>query len=160
MTVWRGRLELALDALEAAAQIENGTTSTAPRRLAPIETTNVQLPTGDRLQIPTGAETLRLKGYLIVCRGRSSDYAELANLVDGIDTETAATVLQHIDQHYHSGQSRPQWISTQLVRRLADPDPTDFDDDDRWSGPEGAAAWQKIRQRCLAVAVAILEETK
>lgn len=156
VTMWRGRLSVALDALSPDAQSR----SAEVVRISPIETTNVQLPTGDRLQIPTGAETLRLKGYLIVCRGRSSDYAELANLVDGIDTETAATVLQQIDQHYHSGQSRPQWISTQLVRRLADPDPTDFDDDDRWSGPEGAAAWQKIRQRCLAVAVAILEETK
>ena len=156
VTMWRGRLSVALDALSLGAR----STAAEVVRITPIETTNVQLPTGDRLQIPTGAETLRLKGYLIVCRGRSSDYAELANLVDGIDTETAATVLQHIDQHYHSGQSRPQWISTQLVRRLADPDPTDFDDDDRWSGPEGAAAWQKIRQRCLAVAVAILEETK
>lgn len=156
VTMWRGRLSVALDALSSGAQ----STAAEVVRITPIETTNVQLPTGDRLQIPTGAETLRLKGYLIVCRGRSSDYAELANLVDGIDTETAATVLQQIDQHYHSGQSRPQWLSTQLVRRLADPDPTDFDDDDRWSGPEGAAAWQKIRQRCLAVAVAILEETK
>ena len=55
--------------------------------------------------------------------GPKFDYAELANLVDGIDTETAATVLQHIDQHYHSGQSRPQWISTQLVRRLPIPIP-------------------------------------
>lgn len=156
VTMWRGRLSVALDALSSGAQ----STAAQVVRITPIETTNVQLPTGDRLQIPTGAETLRLKGYLIVCRGRSSDYAELANLVDGIDTETAATVLQQIDRHYHSGQSRPQWISTELVRRLADPDPTDFDDDDRWSGPEGAAAWQKIRQRCLAVAVAILEETK
>ena len=33
-----------------------------------METTNVQLPTGDRLQIPTGAETLRLKSYLVMCR--------------------------------------------------------------------------------------------
>ena len=156
VTMWRGRLSVALDALSPGAR----PTATEVVRISPVETTNVQLPTGDRLQIPTGAETLRLKGYLIVCRGRSSDYAEFANLVDGIDTETAAAVLEQIDQHYHSGQSRPQWISTQLVRRLADPDPTDFDDDDRWSGPEGAAAWQKIRQRCLAVAVAILEEAK
>lgn len=155
VTMWRGRLSVALDALTPDTVCGNSEVI----RISPVETTNVQLPTGDRLQIPTGAETLRLKGYLIVCRGRVSDYAEFANLVDGIETETAAAVLEQIDQHYHSGQSRPQWISTQLVRRLADPNPTDFDDD-RWSGPEGAAAWQKIRQRCLAVAVAILEETK
>ena len=48
------------------------------RRLSPMETTNVQLPTGDRLQIPTGAETLRLKSYLIMCRNSARDYAEFA----------------------------------------------------------------------------------
>ena len=45
-------------------------------RSSPVETTHVQLPTGDRLQIPTGAETLRLKGYLIMSRNSSRDYAE------------------------------------------------------------------------------------
>ena len=51
-------------------------------RNSPVETTNVQLPTGDRLQIPTGAETLRLKSYLIMCRNSSQDFAEFADLVD------------------------------------------------------------------------------
>ena len=52
-------------------------------------------------------------------------------------------------------------MATQLVRRLADPRPTDVDDDgDRWTGPEAADEWERIRQRCLAVAVAILEEAR
>jgi RND superfamily putative drug exporter len=59
---WRGGCRLALDALEAAGHHRHRV-----ERLSPVETTNVQLPTGDRLQIPTGAETLRLKGYLIMC---------------------------------------------------------------------------------------------
>ena len=59
--MWRGRLDVALDAL--AVQ-----TDPAGRiaRSSPMETTTVLLPTGDRLQIPTGAETLRLKGFLAV----------------------------------------------------------------------------------------------
>src|SRR6185503_11589801 len=55
VTVWRGRLSVALDALETEADSDR---SPVERR-SPVETTNVQLPTGDRLQIPTGAETLR-----------------------------------------------------------------------------------------------------
>ncbi len=87
--MWRGRLSVALDALETEADYDR-----APvERLSPVETTNVQLPTGDRLQIPTGAETLRLKSYLIMCRNRSRDYAEFADLVDSMETQTAAVVL-------------------------------------------------------------------
>ena len=157
VTMWRGRLSVALDALESEPDI----TDTGVERLSPVETTNVQLPTGDRLQIPTGAETLRLKSYLIMCRNSRSDYAEFADLVDCMDTPTAAVVLAGIDRYYGSRESERQWVATQLVRRLADPRPTDVDDDgDRWTGPEAADEWERIRQRCLAVAVAILEEAR
>jgi uncharacterized membrane protein YdfJ with MMPL/SSD domain len=78
VTMWRGRLSVALDALEVDAQTE-----TPVARRSPVETTNVQLPTGDRLQIPTGAETLRMKGYLLMCRNSSRDYAEFAETWTG-----------------------------------------------------------------------------
>ncbi|MBO0866141.1 MAG: hypothetical protein J2P16_13840, partial [Mycobacterium sp.] len=116
----------------------------------------VQLPTGDRLQIPTGAETLRLKGYLIMSRNSSRDYAEFAELVDVMDPETAAVVLAGMDRYYCCQSSRRQWIATQLVRRLADPRPSDVDD--QW--PDGKADWEEVRQRCLSVAVAMLEEAR
>ncbi len=156
VTMWRGRLSVALDALETEAD----STHPAVERRSPVETTNVQLPTGDRLQIPTGAETLRLKSYLIMCRNSTRDYAEFAELVDVMETQTAAVVLAGMDRYYCSQQSKRQWVATQLVRRLADPHPYDVDDDDRWSGPDAAAEWEKIRQRCLSVAVAMLEEAR
>jgi len=149
VTLWRGRLAVALDALETATEVE---------RLSPVETTNVQLPTGDRLQIPTGAETLRLKSYLVLCRNNRSDYAELADLVDDMNLGNAALVLTGIDGYYSSGQPQRQRIATQLVRRLADPTPTDAADDERWSGADAAAEWDDVRTRCLSLAVAMLEE--
>jgi len=149
VTMWRGRLTVALDALETRADVE---------RCGPVETTNVQLPTGDRLQIPTGAETLRLKSYLLLCRNSRSDYADLADLADAMNTDNAALVLAGIDGYYSSGQPQRQWIATQLVRRLADPAPTDAADDERWSGPDAAAEWDDVRTQCLSLAVAILEE--
>jgi hypothetical protein len=124
-----------------------------------VETTHVQLPTGDRLQIPTGAETLRLKGYLIISRNTSRDYAEFAELVDAMDAETAAVVLCGIDRYYCGRPPGRNWIATQLVRRLADPRPSDIDDD-RWSEPEAKAEWEEVRQHCLSVAVAMLEEAR
>ncbi|MFN8101156.1 MAG: MMPL family transporter [Mycobacterium sp.] len=162
VTVWRGRLEVALDALEAASAIETveiGGTPPPVRRIAPIETTNVQLPTGDRLQIPTGAETLRLKGSLILARNSTRDYREFADLVDTMHPHTAAVVLGDLDRYYcfqPSAGTRPgsRWVATELVRRLADPQPGDAQP----AGSETDLDWENVRDRCLAVAVAMLEE--
>ncbi|BBU24895.1 transmembrane transport protein MmpL11 [Mycobacterium xenopi] len=155
VTVWRGRLSVALDALETQADAVEPTVE----RRSPVETTNVQLPTGDRLQIPTGAETLRLKGYLIMCRNSSRDYAEFAELVDAVEPETAAVILAGMDRYYCCRQPRREWVASQLVRRLADPHPSDIDDED-WSDPDARAEWEEVRQRCLSVAVAMLEEAR
>jgi heme transporter len=155
VTLWRGRLSVALDALQTEAKTEH------PRfeRRSPVETTHVQLATGDRLQIPTGAETLRLKGYLIMSRNSSRDYVEFAELVDTMDAETAALVLAGMDRYYCCQSPSRQWIATQLVRRLADPHPSDLEDE-RWPGPDSKADWEDVRQRCLSVAVAMLEEAR
>jgi len=155
VTIWRSRLLVALDALETRPDIVDNLVE----RLSPVETTNVQLPTGDRLQVPTCAETLRLKSYLIICRNSRLDYAEFAGLVEVMDTQVAAVVLAGMDRYYCSERSKRQWVATQLVRRLADPHPSDIDDH-RWAGPEAAADWERIRQRCLSVAIAILEEAR
>jgi RND superfamily putative drug exporter len=155
VTLWRGRLSVALDALDNQAESDHPTFE----RRSPVETTHVQLPTGDRLQIPTGAETLRLKGYLIMSRNSSRDYAEFAELVDTMEAETAALVLAGMDRYYCCQSPRRQWIATQLVRRLADPDPTDLDDEHS-PGSDAKADWEQVRQRCLSVAVAMLEEAR
>ncbi|HUB54076.1 MAG TPA: MMPL family transporter [Mycobacterium sp.] len=152
VTLWRGRLSVALDALETQADNHDPTFE----RRSPVETTHVQLPTGDRLQIPTGAETLRLKSYLIMSRNSSRDYTEFAELVDTMEAETAALVLAGMDRYYSSQSPRRQWIATQLVRRLADPHPSDLDDE----SPDEKAHWEEVRERCLSVAVAMLEEAR
>jgi uncharacterized membrane protein YdfJ with MMPL/SSD domain len=155
VTVWRGRLSVALDAL----QIDAHNSGAPMERRSPMETTNVQLPTGDRLQIPTGAETLRLKGYLLMCRNTSRDYAEFAELVASMETYTAAMVLAGMDKYYCGQQPRRQWVATQLLRRLADPRPSD-DDDDPSAALDPDVDWSEVRRRCLSVAVAMLEEAR
>ncbi|MGE2732558.1 MMPL family transporter [Mycolicibacterium vaccae] len=152
VTMWRGRLDVALDAVGVAAAGEGLLT-----RRAPLETTNVLLPTGDRLQIPTGAETLRLKSYLMMQRNSARDYQEFAELVDSMDVRTAAEVLAGVDRYYCGQPAREHWVATQLVRRLADPAPADGPD---LTGADAEARWAKVRQRCLSVAVAMLEEAR
>lgn len=146
VTMWGGRLSVALDALSLSE-----TDGPVIERRSPVETTTVLLPTGDRLEIPTGAETLRLAGYLIMSRGSARDYADFAGLVSCMDIRTAAAVLAGIDGYYCGERSKNQWVATQLVRRLADPHP--FDDQE-------TADWPDVKQRCLAVAVAMLEEAR
>ena len=156
VTMWQGRLAVALDAL----QVESEGAENAPvERVGPLETTNVQLPTGDRLQIPTGAETLRLKSYLIMCRNSTKDFEDFADLVNLMKIDATALALSDMDRYYCGQNTQSRWVATQLVRRLADPQPSD-EHDAVTSDPEAAAAWEKARRRCLAVAVAMLEEAK
>ncbi|MCB0933008.1 MAG: MMPL family transporter [Mycobacterium sp.] len=149
VTMWRCRLAVALDALQ---------TDAAVARLSPVETTNVQLPSGDRLQIPTGAETLRLKSYLVLCRNHRADYTDLAELAEAMDIRNAARILAGIDRYYSSGHPDRRWIATQLVRRLGDPRPSDVEADRR--GADELVRWEYVRQQCLALAVALLEEAR
>lgn len=155
VSVWRGRLSVALDALEAGTEVSQP----ALERRSPVETTNIQLPSGDRLQIPTAAETVRLKGYLIVCRDSSRDYAELAALADAMHPATAATALTGIDDYYDGQPAESPWLATELVRRLTDPQPSDLADSGP-SGSEAKTAWTQVRQRCMTVATAMLEEAR
>jgi RND superfamily putative drug exporter len=94
-----------------------------------------------------------MKGYLLMCRNSSRDYAEFAELVETMDTQTAALVLAGMDKYYCGHQPRRQWVATQLVRRLADPRPSDDEVD-----PD--VDWVEVKQRCLSVAVAMLEEAR
>jgi RND superfamily putative drug exporter len=156
VTMWRGRLAVALDALQTAADAD----VPVVERRKPMETTNVLLPTGDRLQIPTGAETLRLKSYLIMCRNSTRDFTEFADLIDSMETQTAAEVLARMDRYYSGQRSRRHPVATQLVRRLADPHPSDADDVAAAADPDAGAEWERVRKRCLSVAVAMLEEAR
>lgn len=156
VTLWRGRLSVAIDALETGARSRD---QPQYERRSPVETTHVQLPTGDRLQVPTGAETLRLKGYLIMSRNSSRDFAEFADMVDTLEPETAAVVLAGMDRYYCCQPPRQQWVTSQLVRQLADPNPSDLSGE-HWSEPDAKADWDEVRQRCLSVAVAMLEEAR
>jgi RND superfamily putative drug exporter len=158
VTVWRGRLSVALDAIDTASSLNDDTPHPKLQRLSPVETTNVALPTGDRLQIPTGAETLRLKAYLIICRNSSRDFAEFADLVDTMGARTAAAVLTDMDEYYRVQPSEHHWVTSELVRRLADPHPADEAAEP--SGADAEADWERVNRNCLSVAVAMLEESR
>ena len=95
-------------------------------RNRPLEVTEVSLPSGHLLRVPTPDETLRIKGYLIVRRNQVRDYLDVAALADRYGIAHAADVLRHIDAYYSDQRGPgPQGVATQLARQLADPAPSD-----------------------------------
>jgi RND superfamily putative drug exporter len=94
-----------------------------------------------------------------MCRNNARDYTELADLVKSMGTRAAAEVLSEIDRYYSDRYSRQNWVATQLVRRLADPKPSDHPEA-RTPSADEAADWNDVRQRCLSVAIAMLEEVR
>ncbi|WP_300612396.1 hypothetical protein [Trebonia sp.] len=95
-------------------------------RSRPLEVTEVELPSGHKLRVPTPEETLRIKGYLIVRRNQVRDYLDVAALSDRYGIPHSGQVLARIDQYY-TDQRGPEaeGVATQLARQLADPRPAD-----------------------------------
>jgi hypothetical protein len=102
--------------------IETGVRQLLRRR--PLETMEVQVQ-GMPLVVPTAAEILRVKGWLALSRNQTRDYLDVAALADRIGLDEAATVLRGIDDYYADINKRPEAVSTQLARQLAEPRPRD-----------------------------------
>lgn len=95
-------------------------------RKVPLEVTDVELPSGEQVRVPTPDETLRVKGYLVVRRNQTRDYLDVAALADRYGVEHAASVLGRIDEYYGDQRvAEAEGVATQLVRQLSDPRPKD-----------------------------------
>jgi hypothetical protein len=94
-------------------------------RTRPLETTQVTLPSGRVLTVPTAEETLRIKGFLIVRRNQTRDYLDAAALSDRYGIHEAAGVLARIDDYYADQHGGGSGVAAQLARQLADPRPKD-----------------------------------
>ena len=94
-------------------------------RTQPLEIAHITLPSGRVLTIPTAAETLRIKGFLIVRRNQTRDYLDVAALADRYGLHEAAGVLARIDDYYADQHGEGRGVAAQLARQLADPRPKD-----------------------------------
>jgi hypothetical protein len=131
-------------------------------RSRPLEVTEVSLPSGQVLRVPSPDETLRIKGYLIVRRNQVRDYLDVAALSDKYGIAHAADVLRHIDDYYSDQRGPgPEGVASQLARQLADPKPADArtigqldrykDLDARW------ADWGNVTGVCRLLAVEMVQ---
>jgi hypothetical protein len=90
----------------------------------PLESTQVDV-RGKSLMVPTLAEILRIKAWLALSRNQTRDYLDIAALADRMGLRQAVLVLNDIDDYYADINHRPEAVSTQLVKQLADPRPRD-----------------------------------
>lgn len=130
-------------------------------RTRPLETTEIELPSGRPLRVPTSDETLRIKAFLIVRRNQTRDYMDVAVLADRYGIEESADVLARIDEYYADQHGEGRGVATQLARQLADPRPADssvtrqLDSyrnlDPRWTD------WSTVRDLCRDLASAIVD---
>jgi hypothetical protein len=130
-------------------------------RTRPLETAQVRLPSGGVLTVPTAAETLRIKGFLIVRRNQTRDYPGVAALADRYGMREAADVLARIDDYYADQHAGGRGVAAQLVRQLADPRPKDSSVTRQLDSYRNLASrwrdWDEVRSVCGQLAAEMLE---
>lgn len=132
-------------------------------RSVPLETEEVVTPAG-ALTVPTLAEMLRVKAWLVLRRNTVRDHLDVVALAHRLGRRQAAAVLSDLDRFYTDqrgpGGSR---VATQLVKQLAEPEPYDLSQIElgryRQLIPR-LADWESIARECRALAAEILEATK
>lgn len=138
--------------------IETGIRQLIRRR--PLEVEEVQV-RGKQVRVPTLAETLRIKAWLVLRRNATRDYLDLVALADRVGLEEGARVILGIDEYYED-QIGPGGlrVATQIAKQLADPAPYDLSAvdlahyrelDPRWQD------WNAVRAAAGGLATAVLD---
>lgn len=145
--------------LDSLGDIETGVHQMIRRRS--FEAQTVELPGGTSLIVPTPAETLRIKAYLIVKRNQTRDYLDVAALSERFGTEWSAGVLAGIDDSYDATADDGTAVASQLVSQLGEPRPKDQRTARQLSAYKNLAprwhSWQSVVAQCQALADAMLE---
>lgn len=145
--------------LGSLGDIETGVRQMIRRR--PLETQTAELPEGTSLTVPTPAETLRIKAYLIVKRNQTRDFLDVAALSERFGTHWSAGVLAGIDDYYDAAPGGETAVASQLIRQLGEPRPKDHRTIGQLSAYKNLAArwhsWQSVATQCQSLADAMLE---
>lgn len=94
------------------------------RRSVPLETEQVALPSGHQVTVPTLAEALRVKAYLVLQRNQVRDYLDVVALAEAIGP-AAPQILIDLDRYYDDRDQDEESVASALAARLAKPDPRD-----------------------------------
>jgi len=97
------------------------------RRSAPLETTTVELRSGATLTVPTVAEILRIKAFLLVERNATRDYLDVAALSHHLGLKRSAEALREMSTLYGEFAGEGGDMLTSVLVKLAAPDPVDLE---------------------------------
>lgn len=129
-------------------------------RKRPLETSEIILPSGLRLTIPTDDETLRIKAFLIVRRNQTRDYLDVAALAERVGPTAAAHTLRRIDDYYADQRGDGDGVASQVYRQLSDPRPKDTATTRQLTTYKNLAPrwqeWKAVVEMCRAVADAMI----
>ncbi len=130
-------------------------------RKRPLETTQVALPSGRTLRVPTAEETLRIKAFLVVRRNQTRDYLDVAALAQRYGLPASADVLARIDDYYADQHGGGRGIAAQVARQLSDPRPADASVTRQLAAYRNLTPrwtdWKQVRAACRDLAAEMLE---
>ena len=97
------------------------------RRSAPLETTKITLRSGATLTVPTPAEILRIKAFLLVERNATRDYLDVAALSRHLGLKRSTVALRDLSKLYAEFAGEGGDMLTSVLVKLASPDPIDLE---------------------------------
>lgn len=112
------------------------------KRTKPLETTGIDYK-GQKLTVPTPAEILRIKGFLIISRNATRDYIDFVALADHLGADKVNESLKSFDELYP--QKNKQSALRQLVVQLTKPLPYDLKEKDLTKYKNLDEKWQDWR---------------
>jgi hypothetical protein len=125
-------------------------------RAAPLETTDVDVGS-TKLRVPTKAEILRIKAWLVLRRNATRDFLDVAAIAGRLTDREVLAALAPMDRLYPQAGDAGA-VRQQLMRQLALPRPYDLDrvklDEYRGLVPEWHD-WATVTRRCGAIASAM-----
>ena len=122
-------------------------------RAAPLETTEVTI-AGASIRVPTKAEILRIKAWLVVRRNATRDFLDVAAIAGKLTDRELIAALAPMD-HLYPQADDPGAMRQQLMRQLALPRPYDLEtlklDEYRGLVPEWHD-WSTVVHQCQRIA--------
>lgn len=131
------------------------------RRTRPLEVHEVDMNDAGVLRVPTAAETLRIKAYLVVQRNQTRDYLDVVALADRYGSDGAVGALLGLDGYYRDRSECADSVLTALVQRLSEPNPRDWRVTTQLASYKGLATrwheWSTVVAACEQLADALLD---
>lgn len=121
--------------------------------------TDLPLPGGGSVKVPTVAEMLRIKAFLVVQRNATRDYLDVAALSDHLGPRKSASALERMGELYAEFAGEGGDMLTTVVVQLSNPVPYDLTEVDLteykgiippWND------WRAVENQCRRLAAELL----